>query len=120
VIAAYAYLVFCAGVALFQVALISGAPWGEITQGGRVKGVLDRKGRVAAAASIGMIAAMGLAVLSAAGAWPFWPIWTGWVALGVQVLSTFANWMTPSVAERRLWGPITSMMLGLAAYVILS
>jgi len=33
-------------------------------------------------------------------------------------LSTTLNWITPSQKERFLWGPITSIMLLLAAYVV--
>lgn len=116
---ASAYLAICAGVCLFQVALIAGAPWGELTQGGRHKGALGPAGRIAAVVSIGVIAAMCMAVLSDAGGWPNWPRWTAWAVLGVQCLSTLMNWITPSVAERRLWGPITTVMLALVAYEVL-
>jgi hypothetical protein len=33
---------------------------------------------------------------------------------------TTLNWMTPSKPERLLWAPITSIMLLLASYVVLS
>ena len=115
---AYAYMTLCIGVALFQIALIAGAPWGKITQGGRYEGPLPVSGRIAAAASIVVILVMGLSVISAADTWPEWPRWTGFVALAVQALSCIANWITPSSAERRIWGPITSLMLGLAAAVV--
>lgn len=103
----------------FQIALIAGAPWGHLTQGGQHQGALPRSGRIAAGVSILVLAAMGAAVSSAAGGAPGWPEWTGWVALAVQVLSTFMNWITPSQRERRLWAPITSAMLVLAAAVVL-
>lgn len=118
--AATLFAVICLGVIGFQVALIGGAPWGRLTQGGGVDGPLPRRGRIAAALSILLILAVALAILSAAGRWPHWPAWTGWAALGVQTLSTCVNWITPSAPERRLWGPITSVMLALAALVVVA
>lgn len=98
----------------FQIALIFGAPWGRITQGGQVDGPLPRSGRLIAAASIVLLTGMALAVLSADGRWPGWPSWTGWGAIVVTAVSTVLNWITPSTPERRLWGPIMTGMLVLA------
>lgn len=113
------YSAFIAGVMLFQVALIAGAPWGRLTQGGRHDGALPASGRIAAVASILILAALALAVLSASGFAPAWPRWTGWAAVFVQGVVMVANWATPSPAERKLWGPITSVMFGLALTVLL-
>ncbi|WP_321828965.1 hypothetical protein [Thalassovita sp.] len=117
---AYAYALICCCVIGFQIALIAGAPWGRITQGGQVDGPLPRRGRVLAAVSIFILAFMALSVLSAAGLVVDWPKWTAWVALVVQALSALANWITPSAPERRLWGPITTVMLLCAGYVAMS
>lgn len=118
-IAALVYGLLVIGVIVFQLCLIAGAPWGRLTQGGRHAGVLPPSGRVAAALSIPLLLCMGAGIASAAGMAPFWPRWTGWVMLGIQSLSTFMNWITPSSAERKLWGPVTTVMLGLALYVVL-
>jgi len=114
------YAVICVAVIGFQIALIVGAPWGRITQGGQVDGPLPRRGRILAAVSIFILAFMALSVLSTAGMAVDWPKWTVWVALAVQALSALANWITPSAPERRLWGPITTVMLLCAGYVALS
>ena len=114
------YAVICVAVIGFQVALIAGAPWGRITQGGQVDGPLPRRGRILAAISIFILAFMALSVLAAAGLVVDWPKWTAWVALAVQALSALGNWITPSAPERRLWGPITTVMLLCAGYVALS
>ena len=111
------YAVFCAGTVVFQFCLMAGAPWGKITQGGTVSGPLPRSGRIVAALSVVILVAMALAILSAAGLWPGWPSWTVWAAIGVQAVSTILNWITPSAPERRLWGPITLVMLSLAVSV---
>lgn len=114
------YAVICVAVIGFQIALIVGAPWGRITQGGQVDGPLPRRGRILAAVSIFILAFRALSVLSTAGMAVDWPKWTVWVALAVQALSALANWITPSAPERRLWGPITTVMLLCAGYVALS
>ncbi|MEM7643571.1 MAG: hypothetical protein AAF366_13725 [Pseudomonadota bacterium] len=113
----YIYCVMILGVIGFQVALILGAPWGRITQGGQIEGPLPRSGRFVAAASIAILVGMALAVLSADGRWPNWPRWTGGAAVAVNALSMVLNWITPSPAERRLWGPIMTIMFLLAIAV---
>jgi hypothetical protein len=119
-IAAVMYLVAVAGVVAFQLALIGGAPWGHLTQGAKHEGALPAKARFAAAVSIVLLAVMAGAITSAADMVPNWPVWTSWAGLGLQALTTVANWATPSNAERRLWGPVNTVMLFLALTVMAS
>jgi hypothetical protein len=116
---AYIYCLFILGVIGFQIALILGAPWGRITQGGQHEGALPLTGRLAAAMSVVLLLAMALAILSAAGGWPAWPRWSGWAAAALNGIVMALNWATPSAAERKLWGPITSVMFVLALSVVL-
>lgn len=118
-IAAVVYVAMIVGVVAFQICLIAGAPWGRLTQGGGHAGALPARGRVAAGVSILLLLALAAGVASAAGLPPGWPAWTGWTALGIQAVSTVLNWITPSPAERRLWGPVTAAMLALAALVVI-
>ena len=115
----YSYCLFILGTIGFQIALIFGAPLGRLTQGGKHEGPLPIPGRVAAGASMIVLASMALAILSGGGGWPTWPSWTGWAAVSLQGVVMGLNWATPSAAERRLWGPITSVMFGLALAVML-
>ena len=119
-IASILYSVCSLGIILFQLCLIAGAPWGRLTQGGKTDGSLPTSGRIAAAINILLFAAMSLAILSAAGYWPNWPIWTGWTTLTIQAVSAILNWITPSIQERKLWGPITIVMLLFVLLVMLS
>ncbi len=119
-IAASTYVIVIAGVIVFQICLISGVPWGHLTQGGSNEGALPAAGRIGAGVSILLLGCMGAAITSAAGMAPGWPFWTAWVAVGIQVLSVILNWITPSAAERRLWGPVTTLMLVLAVYVVMA
>lgn len=119
--AAWAYAALCLLLVGFQLALVAGAPWGHLTQGGLHRGALPVQARMLAALSAVLLAAMALAILMAAGAVdPLWPRVTGWAALAVTVLTAIANWATPSAPERRLWGPVTTVMLALSAYVMLA
>ncbi|WP_238928717.1 hypothetical protein [Alexandriicola marinus] len=118
VVMAYLFSLMILGVIGFQVALIFGAPWGRLTQGGQVDGPLPLSGRIVAALSIVILAATALAILSADGSWPNWPRWTAWPALGVMVVSTVLNWITPSAAERKLWAPVMTVLLALALAIL--
>lgn len=102
----------------FQIALILGAPWGRLTQGGQTDGPLAMTGRIAAAVSIIVLGLAALSVISSDGFWPNWPQWTAWVSFAVLSVSMIMNWITPSAPERRLWGPYTTVMVVLAAAVI--
>lgn len=117
-IAAVLYLTIVAFVVIFQFCLMFGAPWGRLTQGGRNEGALPISGKVTAAVSVPLLLFMAASVTSAAGLAPNWPAWTAYAAIAIQGLSTILNWITPSRPERRLWGPITSIMLLLAGYVV--
>ena len=116
--AAILYALVIGIVVLFQFCLIMGAPWGKITQGGRNEGRLPASGRLAAILSIPILFFMGASITSAAGLSPYWEGWTGYAAIVMQTLSTTLNWITPSQKERLLWGPITSIMFLLAAYIV--
>ena len=116
--AAILYALIVGIVALFQLCLIMGAPWGKITQGGRNEGSLPVSGRLAAALSVPILFFMGASITSAAGLVPNWTGWTAYLAIAVQALSTTLNWITPSKPERILWGPLTSIMLLIAAFVV--
>lgn len=120
-LAAGVFVLLCAGNIAFQTALILGAPWGEITQGGRQRGALDPKGRILAGISIPIIifqaAAMadagGLLSLDLARGW-------GWLAVGICVLTLVLNLITPSRKERMLWAPIAALMCAGAVIVMLA
>ncbi|WP_309629436.1 hypothetical protein [Brevundimonas sp.] len=113
-IASWTFSGLCLLLCLFQLALIAGAPWGDLTQGGRQEGVLSPGARLLSAVSIPILVFMALGILSAAGSWPHWPRFAGWLALGVTGLTTVANWASPSKRERLIWGPVSLAMLACA------
>ncbi len=118
---AHLYATACLAVVFFQIALIAGAPLGRYTQGGRHPGALPPAGRALAALSMAILLFQALAILSAAG-FPGlgWPRWTGWTAVAVSALAAGLNAITPSRAERAVWSPVTLVMAGLAAHVMIT
>lgn len=110
--AAYLFAALAAIAAFVQVALFFGAPWGVLTMGGRWPGVMPPAARAFSFIQAILLLALAGTVLAQAGllgAQP--PRWMLWVAGVVTVLSAIANNITPSLPERRLWGPITLLMV---------
>lgn len=112
------YAVAIAGVIAFQIALIAGAPWGHLTQGGQVQGALPKSARLIAVISIPINLCMAMGILSAAGFWPNWPAWTSWAALVLHAVVAVLNCITPSREERRLWAPVTLIILLCAVLIV--
>lgn len=108
----------------FQLALVLGAPWGELTQGGRHRGRLPARARWIAALSVLVLLALLAIVLARAGVGPVGlvplPRALAWVVVGLLALSCLANAATPSRRERVLWLPLSLGMLVSAIAVALS
>ena len=115
-IAAILYILITVVVIFFQLFLVLGAPWGEFTQGGRHKGTLPISGRISAAVSIPILVFMALSISSVVGFVPNWSIRTAYITLALQGVTAVFNLITPSLKERRLWGPVTTTAFILAAY----
>ena len=93
-----------------QLGLILGAPWGHLTQGRTEKGPLPRAQRGMAAVSVVVLIVMSAAILSAEGRWPGWPLWTGWLTVGLSGVTMLLNFISPSIDEKRIWGPVSALM----------
>tara|TARA_B110000003_G_scaffold126311_1_gene128409 strand:+ start:624 stop:1001 length:378 start_codon:yes stop_codon:yes gene_type:complete len=115
-IAAILYILITVVVIFFQLFLVLGAPWGEFTQGGRHKGSLPISGRISAAISIPILVFMASSISSVVGFVPNWSIRTAYITLALQGVTAVFNLITPSLKERRLWGPVTTIAFILAAY----
>ena len=115
-IAAILYILITVVVIFFQVFLVLGAPWGEFTQGGRHKGTLPISGRISAAISIPTLVFMASSISSVVGFVPNWSIRTAYITLALQGVTAVFNLITPSLKEKRLWGPVTTIAFVLAAY----
>ncbi len=99
-------------VALFQIALAIGAPWGIAAWGGQNHGVLSRRLWIASAVSAMVLALTGWVVPAKSSVVDVSPIpsdWltvATWVVTGYFLLGTLANLASRSKPER-LWGPIS-------------
>ena len=123
-VAALLFALICIAVCLFQVALIFGAPWGELTLGGRWPGPLPMLGRILAGASIALLLTFAAIIVSRAGLafqslQAFAPS-LSWVVVGYCALGSVANAATPSRRERAIWLPSVLCMLFLSTLVALS
>ncbi len=114
-IAAIVFTITAGGVIAFQLALALGAPWGAYAMGGAYPGRYPTPMRVAAVVQAGLIAALALIVLSAAGlvlpdlaqSLP----WLVWVAVAFSAIALVLNTITRSAGERRIWAPVTAVLL---------
>ncbi|KIQ71193.1 hypothetical protein [Wenxinia marina] len=62
----------------------------------------------------GLLAVMALAVLDRGGIATPLPSALFWPVAGLTALTCLANVASPSRPERRLWGPVTALMLAAA------
>ena len=119
VLAARAAAVMMLGVALFQVALMLGAPWGEYTQGGRAEGALDASGRAFAAVACAILVVMAAAMLARVGEGPLKDapakLVTGlcWFTTVYSALSVALNLATESSSERAVFAPTAILLFSL-------
>lgn len=122
--AALLFTLASAGVGAFQIALALGAPWGELTLGGRWRGRLPSKLRLVPVVSLLLLVCFAAVILARAGF--VVPLVQqnshslAWVVVGYCVLGSIANAATPSRRERNLWLPVVLCMLALSLVVATS
>lgn len=111
VIAALIQAVIALGVAIFQIALVAGAPLGEYTMGGQHPGKLPGQFRVTAAVSAIIMVAQSGHYLAQAGILnpalsPGQNAIVNWFWFGFAVLGLIMNSISKSKKERNLWVPV--------------
>jgi hypothetical protein len=114
-VAALTFALVAFGVVVFQVALALGAPWGRFAMGGAFPGTFPPPLRIAALVQAVVVAALAVVVLSAAGmvapdltlTFP----WLPWVPVAFSAVALVLNAISRSAGERRLWVPVTLVML---------
>jgi hypothetical protein len=123
-LAAWIFAALIAVVALFQLALALGAPWGGLAMGGAFPGTYPPAMRVAALIQIAILGSVALVVLARAGlVLPTWgrpSRWLVWVVVGLLGVGVVLNLITPSPLERLLWGPVAAVLFAAALRVALS
>ena len=111
-------------VALFQLALVLGAPMGEYAFGGQHPGKLPVQYRIGSAISFLVLLAIAGHYLAQAGVFtPLLP--TGlnsvanWVLVGFNVLGLIMNGISRSKKERNMWVPVLLLSVVLSIIVAL-
>ena len=124
---AVAAIVFALTTALvvgFQLALALGAPWGTYAMGGAFPGRMPPPMRVAATLQAAVLAVVAVIVLSAAGVVAPDLVrqlpWLAWLPVTFSAVAVALNASTRSRGERRLWLPVTLILLASSLVVALN
>ena len=114
--AAWFLVISYASTALFQIAIVLGAPLGEYSYGGRTVGKLPSRYRVSSVFSVLLMFAIAGHYLSYLGI--LTPlvseelfIVANWALVGFAAVAALLNNITKSQKEKRLWGGVTVAML---------
>jgi hypothetical protein len=114
-VAALLYATVSALVVAFQLALASGAPWGEYAMGGAFPGQLPPALRIAALIQAMLLVALAAVVMARAGlilnGWSRVAPWLVWVVVSFAAVSLVLNLITPSAGERAIWAPVALLLL---------
>lgn len=102
------------GVAAFQIALASGAPWGVFAYGGQTSGKLPVRLRMTSAGSVLVYAAQCAFYASVSGILPvtlppMTVLWISWIFFALLSIGTLMNAISRSRKERALWTPIVAL-----------
>lgn len=125
--ARFAAIVFggwIAALALFQLALAAGAPWGEYAMGGAFPGVFPPAMRIAALVQAPILVLVALVVFARAGL--MLPGWARasrvliWGVVALLAVGLVLNLITPSHLERLIWAPVAGFLLLASLRVALS
>jgi hypothetical protein len=112
-------------VTCFQIALISGAPWGEYAFGGQNKGVLPRNLRIGSVITSFLYLAIAGHYLAQLGVLPKLLSSdlnqvANWVIVGLNALALVMNTITPSKKERMIWAPVALFLFATSLAITLS
>lgn len=122
--AALVFSVMMLGLAVFQAALVFGAPLGHFAWGGQHR-VLPAGLRIGSAVAIMLYVLFTLILLMRAGLvtpWPDmnWITWASWIFVGYLALGVGMNGISRSLPERLTMTPLILVLAVLALIVALS
>lgn len=123
-ILAIAFVAVLALLALFQIALALGAPWGRFAWGGQHPGVLPRGYRIASIVSVLIYALLALIVLDLVGVIDVAPNGNtqiaAWAVFGYLVIGVIMNAISRSKPERNVMTPVALVLAVLAFFIALA
>ena len=113
--AALVFGFFIAVVAIFQLALAAGVPWGSVAMAGKFPGQFPPPMRAVAFVQTFVLIFLGAIVWTRAGIiFPQWYFASEKLILGVVVFGVFGlimNLITPIKWERIIWAPVAAILL---------
>jgi hypothetical protein len=102
-------------VVAFQLALALGAPWGSYAMGGKFPGKYPPHMRFVSVVQAVILALIALVALSrvdlALPQWSSVSVWLIWAVVAFSAVIFVLNLITPSAGERRIWVPVTFLLL---------
>ncbi|WP_213524007.1 hypothetical protein [Paenibacillus sp. J31TS4] len=102
-------------VILFQLALAAGMPWGSLAMGGKFPGKYPPVMRLASIFQVIILALLASVVLSKSGI--IFTDWNSvadsaiWFVVTFSALATVLNFITRSKWEKRIWAPVSLLLL---------
>lgn len=113
-IPAVVFVVVSAALAVFQIALAAGAPWGRLAWGGQHPDVLPVRLRVGSMVSVLVYAFLCTIVLDRADLLSLYPEVVStvgiWVVFGYLLLGVAMNALSRSRAERAVMTPVAAVL----------
>ncbi|MET3846538.1 hypothetical protein [Paenibacillus sp. OAE614] len=114
-ISAMVFTILTLIVVLFQLALALGMPWGSYAMGGKFPGKYPPGMRVGAIVQAIVLLAIAAIVLSRSGfiftTWDSFANKAIWFVVAFSTISTVLNLITRSKWERRIWAPVSVLLL---------
>ncbi len=116
------FLIFC--VIIFQIMLVSGMPLGEYAMGGKFPGKFPLKIRISAVFQIFILIFFSIIVLIRSGIifneyLEFSEIGI-WFVFAFSVVASVLNTITPSHKERKIWAPVSIILMICTFFVAIS
>jgi hypothetical protein len=122
--AALVFGFFIVVVAIFQLALAAGVPWGSVAMAGKFPGRLPPRMRVAAFLQVFVLTVLGVVVWTRAGIiFAHWYTASEkfiWAVVAFAMLGFMMNLITPVKWERLIWAPVAAILLASGLIVALS
>jgi len=119
---AVALTVILAVLAMFQLALVAGAPWGRLAWGG-AHAVLPKAKRIGSLLAVVIYAVIVVVAFSRLGALPLMPTQVAvvamWIVFAYFVLGVVMNALSRSTSERRVMVPVTVVLAVLSLLIAL-
>ena len=114
-VSAIIFTLFSAVLVLFQLGLTLGLPWGEASMGGKFPGKYPPKMRVVSLINSLILILFALIVLIKADIllpqYKFFSNTAIYFVVGFSAVATILNIITQSKIERKIWGPVATLLL---------